>query len=161
VSKSGKPRYFFSKNPAQNTLEGIPTGYHIEESVNAVVSLVKDRKQLILPEEIQLVKSPLERHPKGNNYRVSAKGKQIIVYERLYSQQDIPDGMRTMLDKNAQYSPMLRFNLVNASSRTFCAERIMYVSSLPDWIDIGDCGLLKGLVKEIIPLLDSDEYFEL
>jgi hypothetical protein len=30
--------------------------------------------------------------------------------------------MRAILDKNAQYSPMLHFNLVDAAERTFCAE---------------------------------------
>jgi hypothetical protein len=40
--------------------------------------------------------------------------------------------MQAMLDKNAQYSPMLHFKLVNAADRTFCAERAIYVSSLPE-----------------------------
>jgi len=123
----------------------------------------------------------LHRHPKGNNYRVSAKGKQIIVYERLgpdaedmaeiglalgktlpmYSRQELLEGMQAMLDKNAQYSPMLHFNLVDAAARTFCVERATYVSSLPEWVDICDCGPLQSLVDQIIPLLDTDEYFEL
>jgi hypothetical protein len=55
ITKTGKPRYFFSKSAAQNVLDEIPAGHHIEEGVNGLVSLVKDRKQLILPEEIQLV----------------------------------------------------------------------------------------------------------
>lgn len=47
VTKTGKWRYFFSKTAAQNVLEQIPAGHPIEESVNGVVSLVKDRLQLI------------------------------------------------------------------------------------------------------------------
>jgi len=35
------------------------------------------------------------------------------------------------------------------------------VVSLPEWVDIGDCSSLQELVDEIIPLLDTDEYFEL
>jgi len=94
-----------------------------------VVSLVKDRKQPILPEEIKIVEAALCRHPKGNNYRVAAKGKQITVYEQMgpdaealaetfgamlpmYSRQDLLDGMRAILDKNVQYSPMLHFELL-------------------------------------------------
>ena len=67
-----------------------------------------------------------------------AKGKQIIVHERLgpnaedmadifgsslpiYTRQKHLEGMLAMLDKNAQYSPMLHFKLVNAADRTFCA----------------------------------------
>ena len=120
----------------------------------------------------------LRRHPKGNNYRVSAKGKQIVVYERLgpdaegmadifgktlsmYSRQELLEGVQALLDKNAQYSPMLHFKLANTADRTFCAERATYVSSLPEWVNICDCGPLQELVDEIIPLLDTDEYFEL
>ena len=181
ITKTGKARYFFSKTAAPDAPEQIPAGHHIEESVNGVVSLVKDRKQLILPEEIQVIEAALHRHPKGNNYRVSVKGKQITVYERLgpdaedmaeiglalgktlpmYSRQGLLEGMQALLDKNAQYSPMLHFNLVDAAARTFCAERATYVSSLPEWVDICDCGPLQELVDEIIPVLDTDEYFEL
>ncbi len=178
ITKTGKPRYYFSKTARADTLEQVPAGHHIEESVNGVVSLVKDRQQLILPEEIQLVEDALRRHPKGNNYRVSAKGKQIVVYERLgpdaegmadifgktlsmYSRQELLEGVQALLDKNAQYSPMLHFKLVNTADRTFCAERATYVSSLPEWVNICDCGPLQELVDEIIPLLDTDEYFEL
>jgi hypothetical protein len=178
ITKTGKPRYFFSKTAAPDALEQIPAGHHIEESVNGVVSLVKDRKQLILPEEIQVLEAALHQHTKGTNYRVSAKGKQIIVYERLgpdaedmaeifgktlpiYSRRELLDGMQAMLDKSAQYSPMLHFNLVDAAARTFCAERATYVASLPDWVDICGRGSLQELVDEIIPLLDTDEYFAL
>ena len=178
VTKAGKVRYFFSKSASQNTLEEIPTGYHIEESVNGVVSLVKDRKQIIQPEEIRVIETALRRHPKGDNYRVLAKGKQIIVYERLgpdagdmieifdktlpmYSRQELLDGMRAILDKDAQYSPMLHFILVDASDRTFCAERATYVVSFPEWKGICACAPLQSLVDQIIHLLDTDEYFEL
>jgi len=178
ITKTGKPRYFFSKTAAQNALEDIPTGHHIEESINGVVSLVKDRQQIILPEEIQILETALHRHPKGNKYRVSAKGKHFTVYERqgpdaeelgdifgatlpMYSRQVILERTRAILDKNAQYGPMLHFNLVDAAARTFCAERVTYVVSLPEWIGILGRGMLQELVDEIIPLLDTEEYFEL
>ena len=178
VTKTGKPRYFFSKTAAQNALEQIPADHHIEESVNGVVSLVKDRKQSSLPEEIKMVEAVLHRHPKGNNYRLAAKGNQITVYERMgsdgeamadifgetlpmYSQQNILDGMRAIVEKNAQYSPMLHFILVDEAARTFRAERVTYVVSLPKWVSMSACGPLQEAVDEIIPLLNTDEYFEL
>ncbi len=159
-------------------LDEIPADYHIEESVNGVVSLVKNRAQSILLEEVQLVEGALQQHPKGNNYRVSTKGKQITVYERLgpdaeaiadifeetmpmLSRQDLLDRSRATLDKKAHFSPMLHFDLVDVTTRTFRAKRLTYVVSLPKWMDIGDCEPLQALVNEIIPLLDTDEYFEL
>jgi hypothetical protein len=178
TTKTGKVRYFFSKSTAQNTLEKIPAGHHIEESVNGVVTLVKDRQQIIRPEEIQVVETALRNHPKGNNYRVSAKGKQIIVYERqgpdaedmvkilgknlpMFSRHELLDRMGAILDKEAQYSQMLHFILVDATNRTFCAERSTYVASLPEWVGICGCEPLQSLVDQIFPLLATDEYFEL
>lgn len=172
-TKTGKVRYFFSKSAAQNTLEEIPAGHHIEESVNGVVSLVKDRKPIIQPEEIQVIETALHRRPKGDNYRVSTKGKRLIIYERqgpdaedmveifgknllMYSQQELLDGMRAILDENARYSPMLHFILVDAA-----AERVTYSASLPEWMGICGCAPLQSLVDQIIPVLDTDEYLEL
>ncbi len=178
ITKTGKPRYFFSKTAGPDALEQIPAGHHIEESVNGIVSLVKDSQQLIIPEEIQLVEDALRRHPKGKNYRVSVKGRQIVVYERLgpeaedmadifgkslpmYSRRELIKSIQETLDTHAQYRPMLHFKLVDAAERTFCAERVTYVASLPEWVDICDSGQLQSLVDEIIPLLDTDEYYEL
>jgi hypothetical protein len=97
---------------------------------------------------------------------VAAKGKQITVYERMgpdveavadtfgkmlpmYSRQNLVDGMRAILDKNIHYSPMLHFTLVDPAARTFCAERVTYVVSLPDWVAIGGRGPLQELVIEV------------
>lgn len=44
---SGKARYSFAHEPKGNTIEQIPEGYAISESVNGVVSLVQLKPQLI------------------------------------------------------------------------------------------------------------------
>ena len=53
-TKSGKPRYYFGREGQSQGEEvtEIPAGYTISESVNGVVSLVKDkdRPSLIQPE---------------------------------------------------------------------------------------------------------------
>ena len=50
VTKTGKPRYFFAREPAKGEpVEAIPEGYEIVESVNGVVSLAKVRPALIQP----------------------------------------------------------------------------------------------------------------
>ena len=51
VTKTGKPRYYFTQKPKDKVLEHIPEGYRISESVNGRVSLVKDRPMQILSEE--------------------------------------------------------------------------------------------------------------
>jgi heptaprenylglyceryl phosphate synthase len=58
VTKTGKPRYFFAREPAKGEpVEAIPEGYEIVESINGVVSLAKARPALIRPEELALVEA--------------------------------------------------------------------------------------------------------
>ena len=65
TTKTGKPRYFFAREPKGEAINAIPEGYQIEESVNGIVSLAKDRPRLIAPEETTAVEAALKRHPKG------------------------------------------------------------------------------------------------
>ncbi len=81
VTKTGKPRYYFAREQKGELVEEIPAGYEIEESVNAIISLVKARPHLIHPDETDSVKTALARHPKARNYRVAVKDKLIIIYE--------------------------------------------------------------------------------
>src|SRR5207244_10027952 len=72
-TRTGKPRYYFGR-PGQGQGEPVtelPPGFTISESVNGVVSLVKDRPALIQPEEVSAVEAALQRHPEGHRYRVA------------------------------------------------------------------------------------------
>jgi hypothetical protein len=51
TTKTGKPCYYFAREPKGEPVEQIPDGYEIRESVNGVVSLAKTRPQQILPDE--------------------------------------------------------------------------------------------------------------
>src|ERR1700688_659154 len=84
-TRTGKPRYYFGR-PGQSQGEPvseIPPGYTISESVNGVVSLVKDRPALMQPEEVAAVEAAVQRHPVAHRYRVGVKGNRIEVYEQI------------------------------------------------------------------------------
>src|SRR5947209_11551169 len=75
-TRTGKPRYYFGR-PDQGHGEPVtelPLGFTISESVNGVVSLVKDRPELIQPEEVAAVEAVVQRHPEARRYRVAVKG---------------------------------------------------------------------------------------
>jgi hypothetical protein len=83
-TRTGKPRYYFGR-PGQSHGEPfseIPPGFTISESVNGVVSLVKDRPTLIQLEEAA-VEAVVQQHPEARRYRVAVKGKRIEVYEQV------------------------------------------------------------------------------
>jgi hypothetical protein len=177
VTKTGKPRYFFAREPDKGEpVEAIPEGYEIVESVNGVVSLAKARPALIRPEELALVQAAVAVHPKSRNYRVDVKGERIVVYERTGEDPDkvlqlfgaygmFPDidvnRFREDMDRSARFTPVLRFILADEAKRAFYVERWCYLGSIDDWVDIGAAGQLSSLVKQTVPKLGSDAFFEL
>jgi len=138
MTKTGKVRYYFARQPKDESPDQIPEGYRIRESVNGVVSLVKDRPQLILPHEVASVEDALNIHPKGRDYRVDAQQNQIVVYEQLGPDAETlvalfgefsplpPEILKKCaqggLDRSARFSPVLRFILINPEEREFYAE---------------------------------------
>ena len=170
VTKAGKSRYYFAREPKGEALDEIPPGFKISESVNGVVSLMHDRPSPLWPEEVAAVESAVKRHPKAHNYRVGAKGDRIVVYERVGPDtQDLLTefsrwgpfspgqvrGLQEMLDRHAHFTPVLRFILADAERRAFRAERWCYLGSIDDWIYIGGRGLVDQLANELIPALGT------
>ena len=172
ITKTGKPRYFFAREPKGEAIDAIPEGYQIEESVNGIVSLVKDRPKLIAPEETAVVEAALKRHPKGGNYRLGVKYNQIVVYERLGPDVEnlnailgifgpLDQRAREYLDHSAQYTPIMRFILDDPEKRDYHAERWCYRGSIDDWIYAGQSGKIETLARKLIPTLGTDDFYEL
>ena len=177
LTKTGKPRYYFPRQPKDGSPEEIPAGYQISESVNGVVWLVKQRPQLILPEEVSSVESALHRHLKGREYRVDVKNKQIVVYEQLGPDMETLDDIfsrwgpnppetlekvkQEYINKWVRFGPVLRFILINPKERKFTVERRVYFDKDNDWIDLGELGDIEDLARRLIPKLETDEYFDL
>ena len=175
-TKTGKVRYYFSREPQGKTIKEIPPGYEISESVNGVVSLVKTRPRLIPPEELALVAEALEHHPDRDNYRVNIKHDQIVVYEgtgpnvevilALFGK-SIPrppeaiEQLKSQLDRYRRFSPVMRFILSDPQTRMYSAERWCYSGSIDDWIGVGNPGKLEELARQFVPTLGTDAFFEL
>lgn len=175
LTKTGKLRYYFARKPKEGSPDQIPEGYRISESVNGVVSLVKDRPPLILPQEVASVEAVLARHPKSQDYRVAVQKNHIVIYERLGPDMEtlstilgefspLPPAilrkrLQEELDKMARFSPIMRFILVDADERKFTAERWSY--RIDHWINVGRSGKLKNLARRLVPTLGTDDFFEL
>src|SRR5438874_5440529 len=83
-TKTGKPRYYFGRagQSQGEPVTELPPGYTISESVNGVVSLVKDRPSLIQPEEVAAVEAVVQQRPDARRYRVTVKHDRIEIYEQ-------------------------------------------------------------------------------
>jgi hypothetical protein len=71
------------------------------------------------------------------------------------------DRLREQQDRRARFTPVLRFVLANSERRTFRAERWCYLGSIDDWIDVGVPEPLTELVRDLIPRLGTDRFFEI
>jgi hypothetical protein len=175
ATKTGKPRYVFAREPRGEPVEEIPEGWRISESVNGIVSLVKSRPSQILPEELTAVEAAVGRHPKARDYRVADKRDRIEIYERVgpdaaelvaglpglgLEMRGMVDRLRADMDRHAQFTPVLRFILIDAAERAFRVERMCYRSSVDGWLDVHQWGPVDRLARDWIPRLGTDRFFE-
>ncbi len=177
-SKTRKPRYYFGRSGQGQgeTVTELPPGFTISESVNGVVSLIKDRPALILPEELAAIEAAVQRHPEARRYRVAVKHNRIEVYERVgpdyatvlgdmhmigLSRPGLDERLQDLEEQHARYSPELRFILLDSTRRLFGAERMCYRSSVDGWLELGQMGPVAQLARALIPTLGTDQFFEL
>src|SRR5262249_53345770 len=176
--KIGKPRYYFGRQDQDqgDLVAELPPGYTISESVNGVVSLVKDRPALIRPEEITAIEEAIKQHPEARRYRVAVKGKRIEIYEQLGPSYDtlvdklhltgpfdpnLTQKLQALEERHAQFAPVLRFTLRDPVERKFGVERMCYRGSIDGWLELTQSGPLATLAHELVPTLDTEEFFEL
>ena len=179
VTKTGKPRYLFSREPKGELLDEIPDGYKISESVNGIVSLAKAHPVLLSDQEIEFVKAAIKKHPQSRMYRLDVKSNQMIIYEQVgpdlqevalslatgsgYSSLEGEEIARRLDEEQiyTQYTPVMKFSLSDVKIRQFRAKRMCYFDDIDDWIDIAYDKSMEELVNWLIPTLGTEEFFEL
>ncbi len=177
-TKTGKPRYYFGR-PVQGqgeTVTELPPGFTISESVNGVVSLVKDRPSPIQPEEVAAIETAVQQHPEARQYRVAVKHDRIEIYEQVGPDYDtllrdlhtlglsilgIAERLQAVTERNTLYTPVLRFILLDPMQRQFSAQRMCYRGSVDGWLKLGQTGSMTKLARAFIPTLGTDQFYEL
>jgi hypothetical protein len=170
VTKTGKPKYFFSQKQDGALIDAIPDGFEIYENVERLVFLRRIPKQIILPEELALVETALRRHGEDWQYKNEVKKDTITVYEcgadigglsemaMSFGQRPLSDAERSRF---AHYMAVLRFVLVDKEARTFVSERFCFRGSVDDWIHIGGPGSLTDQVGKYVKHLGRESMYEL
>jgi hypothetical protein len=175
TTKTGKPRYYFSRERGSRMLTEIPQGYEIRESVNGVVSLTKMRRREISASEIAAVMAAVRMHSKASRYRVDTKSSDITIYESIG-----PDGLELAAElgldthskntlrrieererSSGQFSPMMRFILTDKQRRLFTAQRMCFLRGKDDWIYLQHHKPISKLARQLVPVLGTDQFFEL
>ncbi len=178
-TRTGKPRYYFGRagQGQGEPVTELPPGYTISESVNGVVSLVKERPSPIQPEEVAAIEAAVQQHPEARRYRVAVKHDRIEIYEQVgpdynalvselhnmtgLSRPDLAERLQAVEERHAQYTPVLRFILLDPTRRRFGAQRMCYLESIDDWLELGQTGSAAQLARALIPTLGTDQFYEL
>lgn len=183
-TKTGKDKFLFTTNDQGKgqPVDQIPEGFEIyEHPENAQVFLRKKRPQLIIDLEKQLITEYVEnvQRKRSKKYRIDCKDDLITIYESDRDSEalegligkfmtDLPlrpglnvDDAKNMLfqmtDRN--YSPVLRFRLLDQGKRLFVAERFCYLGGIDDWTYLTGPSSLKKLADKYIKLLGTEEFF--
>jgi hypothetical protein len=144
-TKTGKPKFFFSKDSEGTLLDAIPEGYEIYENPNAQVFLRRKIPQLVTDEEIAVVKAGLRQYASNQNCIVDVKGNQIVIYE----------------GQGGYFHQMLRFTLTDEKTRRFSVERWCFRGSIDDWFPLLGGGTLSQVVEKYLRHLGRESFFEL
>ena len=174
TTKTGKAKYYFAMQSEGSLAQAIPAGYEIYENPNAQVFLRRIPPKIITDEECQIVDEGMRTYATVKDYKIDVKGNAILIYT---AEQDIealadifkdthPDPLEnvelmTTLRQVIHFSPMLVFQLVDGTRRTFQTQRYCFLGSVDDWIEIGKPGALSTLVKKYVKHLGQDSYVEL
>ena len=175
-TKKGNPKYFFSKKIKGILPDGIPDGYEIYENIDAQVFLRKIQPKIITDEELNLVKSYLEKCKHIPHWQVEVKKDTIIVYTSDDNEKDMvnecsnvfgglfspikKDLLERMLKRNIRYMPMLKFTLIDKTNRIFDLDR-QYFRSEGGWMKIDYKKSLDELAKKYCKFLNTEDFFDL
>ena len=174
TTKTGKPRYYFAMQSEGTLATAIPAGYEIYENPNAQVFLRRIPPKIITDAERQVVEDGMRTYAEVKDYKVDVRGNALLIYT---ADQDmdtlaalvcnphasLEENARrmTLLRQGIHYSPMLVFQLVDVSRRTFQTLRYCFLGSVDDWIEIGKPGKLSTLVKRYVKHLGQESYVAL
>src|SRR5208282_1777361 len=165
-TKTGKPKYWFAKSTEGELLESIPEGYEVYENPDAQVFLRKIVPQLVTPAEVTVVEEGLKRFAPGQNCLVDVQGEQIVVYHAERVSPDLEGfgcGVRELPVSYRNFMKVMRFTLVDETSRSFRVQRWCFRGSIDRWINLwesGSAGKLSDLVKRFCPHIGQESFFE-
>jgi len=175
-TRTGKPRYFFSRKPSDAPVDAVPAGHEIYESPEmGLVVLRKAKPVAVTPFEREMVCDGIRRDAQLEHFLVDAQGNDLTVYLPTASE-DLPhvlaEGLglvspRKLLEasesimRRSPYVKMMRFVLVDENERLFHVERWCFLGGIDTWIFLDGPAPLERLVRKCVKHLGRESFFEL
>jgi hypothetical protein len=172
-TKTGKPKYYFTRTNGANAVTQVPEGYEIyEKPESAQVFLRKVMPTLITSRERETALKQASKAVSEGSILVDVEPDSIVVYyapsnRRLFemllgrSGLGLPAHADAAFTSLLQYEKALRFTLFNRDRRTFHAAHWRSKGSIDDWIPLVEVGPLGPLVAKHAQHLGKESYFEL
>jgi hypothetical protein len=172
-TKTGKPKYFFSRKRNGKLAASIPDGFEVYESPNALVLLRRSVPCLVTSEETAVVSDAVRQNPKAKGAIVDTKGDTITVHlpsfdidesmDELTADYPLTDRAQLLgvLKRSVHFMPTMRFVLEDKKTREYQAERWCYSGSIDDWIPVESPGPLPKLTRKLCRHLARESFFEL
>ena len=171
VTKTGKPKYFASKKSSSDggqPMDAMPHGFEFfENPANATVVIRRIKESDIMASELELLSELAVRHC-DCPCQVVIEGNSLVVYSAPSPNADLQrlitmfGASVTELSQSANFSPELKFDLVDQERRTFFASRYLCRSFMDGWKKlIQKNGKLSELAKKLLPHLGHESFYEL
>ena len=175
-TRTGRPRYYFSRDPEGEPMDAVPGGFEVYESPEyGLVYLRRAKPVAVAPFEREMLCDGIRRHAKLDYLLVVAEKNNLTVYLPAVSD-DLPgllaEGralcspheLRAETDRfmrRAPYMKMMRFALVDEDKRAFHVERWCFRGAVDDWVFLDGPATLAQLVDKYVKHLGQPSFFDL
>lgn len=154
----------------------MPEGYEIyEKPESAQVFIRKVKPTRIVPMERQLLEVSLRRLAKLDHFIVAVETRSLVVYisdaepdaalsvMRMIAPMTPSEARSTreFILSRARYEKMMRFTLMDESSRRFSIERWCFLGGIDDWYLLEGDATFAELLEKYVPHLGQESFFEL
>lgn len=175
VTKTGKPRYHFSRKDQGTLADEIPPGYEIyEKPDSAQVYLRKERATAITPAEREFTQAECRRLGESQAILVDVEDNSLVIYtsdgtdDRLaellggfgMSSSEVKASLEWRASR-AHYTKMMRFTLIDEDRRLFSVDRWCFRGAIDDWFPVASRLPLETAVERYAPHLMRESFFEL
>ncbi len=172
-TKTGKPKYTFSRSSEGVLADELPAEYEIRDNISGQVTIRLVRPQLITDQEVRELESAVAEIVPANRFYVDRDEKTLTVYVKAFDREcaDIlrhaggpfldEERLEEYMSRSGRYEHTFRFNLFDAKWRVFQTQRYCYRGSVDAWIDIGGPGFLPDLAETYLKHIGQESYFDL
>lgn len=172
TTKGGRVGYHFSLDDEGDLVDEIPAGYEIYEHPRGQVFLRKKRDPIITEDEVNLVRSEVEKRASVDHFLIDVRDKAIVVHtadqdhgalQEFFSSFGLGRRSEEVFTRHLSYTAMMRFVLRDVEKRTFAVERYSFRGRIDDWIPLrlSRPGPLADLAREYVPHLGRDSFYDL